>query len=135
MTPDKLVVLWREAQECAAEAERLSAGDAAEQLRATQMAAMASERVAQARALASRLIADLRSAQRQAEDAAAAVMRARQAREGAQARPRARGLRPAGECAYCDELHERGETFFPPHDASSNCRSGRRPHCTCDTRF
>ena len=135
MTPDKLVVLWREAQECAAEAERLSAGDAAEQLRATQMAAMASERVAQARALASRLIADLRSAQRQAEDAAAAVMRARQAREDAEARPRALGLRPAGECAQCDRIHERGEDFFPRHDPSPRCRSGKVPHCTCDTCF
>ncbi len=25
--------------------------------------------------------------------------------------------------------------FFPPHDASSRCESGKRSHCTCDTCF
>lgn len=40
-----------------------------------------------------------------------------------------------GECKYCDELRERGETFHPSHDASRNCESGRRPHCSCDCCF
>jgi hypothetical protein len=25
--------------------------------------------------------------------------------------------------------------FFPSHEATASCRSGRRPHCTCDTCF
>jgi hypothetical protein len=40
---------------------------------------------------------------------------------------------PAGECGYCDKQKEGG--FFPPHDASVNCESGRHNHCTCDTCF
>lgn len=35
-------------------------------------------------------------------------------------------------CAYCDREKANGETNFPPHDASSGCESGKRPHCTCD---
>ena len=40
-----------------------------------------------------------------------------------------------GECKYCDELRERGETFAPPHDASLNCQSGGHNHCSCGTCF
>lgn len=41
-------------------------------------------------------------------------------------------MAPLGECKYCDELRERGERHFPAHDASHGCKSGRRPHCTCE---
>lgn len=42
---------------------------------------------------------------------------------------------PPGECAYCDRMRAERTTFHPPHDASSNCQSGRRNHCSCDTCF
>lgn len=51
------------------------------------------------------------------------------------ARPRHRQKADPGECAYCDSLRERGESFHPPHDVSSNCESGRRDHCSCDRCF
>ena len=38
-------------------------------------------------------------------------------------------------CAYCEREKANGCTFFPPHNASARCRSGRRAHCTCDTCF
>lgn len=36
------------------------------------------------------------------------------------------------DCAYCAEVSVYGG---PGHHASSNCRSGRHPHCTCDTCY
>lgn len=42
---------------------------------------------------------------------------------------------PKGECAYCDREREAGNSFHPPHDASSGCRSGKRDHCSCDMCF
>jgi len=42
---------------------------------------------------------------------------------------------PKGECAYCDRERESGNTFHPSHDASDQCRSGKRIHCSCDTCF
>jgi hypothetical protein len=38
-------------------------------------------------------------------------------------------------CRYCESEREAGNTFFPSHVPSRGCRSGRRPHCTCDTCF
>ena len=46
-----------------------------------------------------------------------------------------RSKAPEGECKYCDDMRARGATFFPSHDASRNCQSGGRNHCTCDTCF
>ena len=40
-----------------------------------------------------------------------------------------------GECVSCDREREDNNKFFPPHDASPNCESGGRCHCTCDTCF
>lgn len=37
------------------------------------------------------------------------------------------------DCAYCAEHGD--ESMMPPHDASANCESGKRPHCTCDICF
>ena len=48
-------------------------------------------------------------------------------------RARRRQLEP-GECTYCD-MERKAGNFFPPHDASPNCESGSRCHCTCDTCF
>lgn len=47
----------------------------------------------------------------------------------------------AAGCRLCDEAaypvlragHDM--PFMPRHTASSRCRSGHRPHCTCDTCF
>lgn len=39
------------------------------------------------------------------------------------------------DCKYCAELLEKGQYFAPHHDAGVCCRSGRRPHCTCDSCF
>ena len=40
-------------------------------------------------------------------------------------------------CDYCrHEFYARDQpvhVFAPRHTASSRCRSGKRPHCTCDT--
>jgi hypothetical protein len=49
-------------------------------------------------------------------------------------RPR-RDMAAPGECAYCDRMRAQDEKFFPRHDASCNCQSGRHEHCTCDTCF
>lgn len=38
-----------------------------------------------------------------------------------------------GECEYCDR--EGDNAYHPPHDASPNCQSGGRSHCSCDTCF
>ena len=38
-------------------------------------------------------------------------------------------------CKFCDDRKAEGCTFFPPHNASPQCESGRRNHCTCDTCF
>lgn len=44
-----------------------------------------------------------------------------------------------GECAYCEKERAKQKDgaipFFPPHDASSGCESGKHNHCTCDTCF
>jgi len=37
-----------------------------------------------------------------------------------------------GQCAYCDSERKNRNEFYPPHDASHGCHSGKRPHCTCD---
>ena len=37
------------------------------------------------------------------------------------------------ECSICAR-YAPGD-FFPPHDASPRCESGRHNHCTCDTCF
>lgn len=42
---------------------------------------------------------------------------------------------PPGECAYCDRERELKNDFHPSHDASRNCKSGRRSHCSCDLCF
>ena len=49
----------------------------------------------------------------------------------------ARKLVAPGECDYCDRLREAHGPggFFPDHDAMPGCRSGARPHCTCDGCF
>ena len=38
-------------------------------------------------------------------------------------------------CKFCDDMKRKGETFFPPHEPSMYCESGKRPHCTCDRCF
>ena len=38
-------------------------------------------------------------------------------------------------CAFCQRELDKKTTFFPTHDASPRCRSGRKPHCTCDACF
>jgi len=35
-------------------------------------------------------------------------------------------------CQFCRANH--GE-MYPPHDASQNCESGKRAHCSCDVCF
>ena len=37
------------------------------------------------------------------------------------------------DCAYC-QAHK-DDSMMPPHQASSNCESGRYDHCTCDTCY
>jgi len=41
----------------------------------------------------------------------------------------------ADECEYCREKKKEGQLFFPLHDPSPRCESGKKPHCTCDTCF
>lgn len=58
------------------------------------------------------------------------------------ARREAAGLLDS-ECGGCREFYvfyrERwtpgADLFAPSHKPSSRCRSGSRPHCTCDTCF
>lgn len=43
-------------------------------------------------------------------------------------------------CKMCDDARayfmERGSTpFQPSHEPGYSCRSGKRPHCTCDSCF
>lgn len=41
-------------------------------------------------------------------------------------------------CAMCRNLfysHPKLDPFAPRHKAMPTCRSGKRPHCTCDTCF
>jgi hypothetical protein len=40
-------------------------------------------------------------------------------------------------CRACEELrdHPTLNPFMPSHRALSSCRSGGRPHCTCDSCF
>jgi hypothetical protein len=40
---------------------------------------------------------------------------------------------PTGLCTYCDQ-HAK-DPMMPPHQASRNCESGMRLHCTCDVCF
>ncbi len=42
---------------------------------------------------------------------------------------------PPGECKYCDEERAAQNDFHPSHDASPRCKSGGKPHCSCDTCF
>jgi len=39
---------------------------------------------------------------------------------------------PPGECVACDAY--RGQ-MHPSHDASPNCESGKRDHCSCEACF
>ncbi len=41
------------------------------------------------------------------------------------------------DCKSCEELaaHPTLNAFMPSHKPSSMCRSGSRPHCTCDACF
>lgn len=42
------------------------------------------------------------------------------------------------ECDFCQReflSHLRLDPFAPRHTAMDTCRSGKRPHCTCDTCF
>lgn len=45
------------------------------------------------------------------------------------------GPQPDDYCEQCvhNELDPHG--FGPAHEPSSNCKSGKRPHCTCDACF
>jgi hypothetical protein len=38
-------------------------------------------------------------------------------------------------CKTCDRAEAEGDRMKPPHDASSNCESGKYDHCTCDTCY
>jgi len=47
---------------------------------------------------------------------------------------------PPGESQSCDRERDHEELtghapFHPPHDPSPNCKSGSRPHCSCDECF
>lgn len=46
-----------------------------------------------------------------------------------------RALADEGVCAYCDRMRAEKVSFFPDHDASQRCMSGKRSHCSCDTCF
>ena len=41
------------------------------------------------------------------------------------------------DCKSCEELakHPTLNPFMPSHKPVSTCRSGARPHCTCDSCF
>lgn len=49
--------------------------------------------------------------------------------------PRRRHKLELGQCVYCDREREQNNNFHPYHDASDHCKSGKHPHCTCDTCF
>lgn len=38
-------------------------------------------------------------------------------------------------CKGCEVLFENPDTMAPRHKPSERCKSGKRPHCTCDTCF
>lgn len=38
-------------------------------------------------------------------------------------------------CPTCEREKAAGNAFFPRHEASRRCESGKRPHCSCDTCF
>lgn len=44
-------------------------------------------------------------------------------------------LAPEGECATCDTYRKEGWFHEPGHTPLSSCRSGARPHCTCDACY
>ena len=48
-----------------------------------------------------------------------------------------RKLAAFGECSTCDHYRVSlgRSNFHPAHDAMGGCRSGKRPHCTCDGCF
>lgn len=46
-----------------------------------------------------------------------------------------RRQRLRGNCPTCEKAKRNGHPFHPPHDPSPNCKSGKRPHCTCDACF
>lgn len=41
------------------------------------------------------------------------------------------------DCKSCEEMsaHPTLNAFMPSHKAGATCRSGARPHCTCDGCF
>jgi len=43
------------------------------------------------------------------------------------------GPQPGEGCEQC--THNERDGFGPPHKPSSNCESGKKPHCTCDACF
>jgi hypothetical protein len=49
-------------------------------------------------------------------------------------KPRRHKAEP-GECTFCDQMRAEGREWHPDHDASRNCQSGKRAHCSCDTCF
>ena len=55
-------------------------------------------------------------------------------RVGSRPTPR-RQFDTSGDCKTCETEREKGNSFFPPHDASPRCESGKRPHCTCNVCF
>lgn len=40
-----------------------------------------------------------------------------------------------GECTFCDRERLAENDFYPSHDASTNCESGGKSHCSCDVCF
>lgn len=42
---------------------------------------------------------------------------------------------PVGECPTCDRARATGDKATPSHTAKDRCRSGKYPHCTCDTCY
>jgi hypothetical protein len=37
-----------------------------------------------------------------------------------------------GQCSYCVRCLRTGDRDFPRHNASMNCQSGGKDHCSCD---
>jgi hypothetical protein len=44
-----------------------------------------------------------------------------------------RRMRVAG-CPTCDR-DPKGLKMMPPHDPTGSCKSGKHPHCSCDTCY
>lgn len=57
------------------------------------------------------------------------------ARAKAEGRFTRRQKAPEGLCTTCDNERRVKSDFHPPHDASPECSSGGRPHCSCDVCF